>query len=70
MKIGIIGTGRVATTLGERLSSRGHAVVYGSREPSGGSATQHEAAASSDIMITAIPVPQCSTPSTLSARTF
>lgn len=55
MKIGIIGTGRVATTLGERLTSRGHTVVYGSREPAGGSTTQHEAVAASDMVITAIP---------------
>ena len=55
MKIGILGTGRVATTLGERLISRGHTLVYGSREPASGSATQQDAVSASDIVITAIP---------------
>lgn len=55
MNIGIIGTGRVATTLGGRLSTRGHTVVYGSREPSTVSSSQEDAVAASEVVITAIP---------------
>lgn len=35
MKIGIIGAGRVGTTLGEGLARAGHLIVYGVREPGG-----------------------------------
>jgi predicted dinucleotide-binding enzyme len=33
MKIGVLGTGQVGTTLGAPLLSRGHAVKYASRDP-------------------------------------
>ena len=33
MKIAIIGTGFIGTTLGRSLSEAGHQVVYGSRHP-------------------------------------
>lgn len=33
MKIGILGTGRVGTTLGRRWAEAGHDVMFGSREP-------------------------------------
>ena len=55
MKIGILGTGRVATTLGERLISRGHTLVYGSREPASGSATQQGLRSTSPVSTTRTP---------------
>jgi predicted dinucleotide-binding enzyme len=33
MKIGVLGTGRVGTTLGSRWAKAGHAVTFGSRDP-------------------------------------
>ncbi|MGO4430106.1 NAD(P)-binding domain-containing protein, partial [Streptomyces sp. MCAF7] len=35
MNIAVLGTGRVGSTLGARLTSRGHRVLYGSRTPTG-----------------------------------
>lgn len=37
MKIGILGTGNVGSTLGRRFAEQGHSVIYGSRDPEGGS---------------------------------
>jgi predicted dinucleotide-binding enzyme len=34
INIGIIGTGRVAATLGKAWASHGHAIIFGSRDPS------------------------------------
>lgn len=33
MRIGVIGTGRVGTTLGTAWAERGHEVTFGSRDP-------------------------------------
>ncbi|HEY4226118.1 MAG TPA: NAD(P)-binding domain-containing protein [Pseudolysinimonas sp.] len=55
MHIGIIGTGRVGTALGERWIEKGHEVVYGSRTPGVGSVTHAEAAAGADVILTALP---------------
>ncbi len=35
MKIGIIGSGTVGSIVGPRWASKGHVVVYGSRDPAG-----------------------------------
>ena len=35
MKIGIIGSGTVGSVVGPRWASKGHAIIYGSREPTG-----------------------------------
>ncbi len=67
--IAIIGTGDVATALGPAFAAQGHAIVYGSRDPSrasveelvaatghGASATtQAEAVARADIVVLAVP---------------
>lgn len=67
--IAIIGTGSVARALGPEFAAQGHAIVYGSRDPStdavqelvedtgnGASATsQTEAAAQADIVVLAVP---------------
>ncbi len=67
--IAIIGTGSVAHALGPEFAAQGHAIVYGSRDPStdavrelvedtgnGASATsQTEAAAQADIVVLAVP---------------
>ena len=67
--IAMIGTGRVGSSLGQRLTHLGHTVVYGSRDPSrdsvqalvettgGGAtaATPAEAAVGADVVVLAIP---------------
>ena len=57
MKIAVLGTGKVGSALGSRLAAAGHRVVYGSRSRAGGPGVlgQHEAVASADVVITAIP---------------
>jgi len=62
MRIGIIGAGRVGTTLGKGLEAAGHEVVYGVRElakepPYPGAATKvvREAVADSEVVILATP---------------
>lgn len=35
MNLGILGTGNVGTTLGQRFAEKGHSVLYGSRDPEG-----------------------------------
>ena len=65
---GIIGTGRMGKAIGARLAGLGHAVVYGSRDPSGENATAameaaagstatslNEAAQNCDMVIIAVP---------------
>lgn len=69
MRVGVLGTGRVAGVLGTRWAARGHAIVFGSRNPAsekaqqlveraGGGATLgtlHEAVAQSEIVLLATP---------------
>ncbi|WP_329378585.1 NADPH-dependent F420 reductase [Streptomyces sp. NBC_01716] len=57
MNIAVLGTGKVGTALGTRLASAGHQVVYGSRTRAGekGTLTHHEAVASADVVVTAVP---------------
>ncbi|MGO4747296.1 NADPH-dependent F420 reductase [Streptomyces sp. 2MCAF27] len=56
MNIAVLGTGRVGSTLGARLTSRGHRVLYGSRTPTGPDQFDHRnAVASSDLVVTALP---------------
>jgi hypothetical protein len=40
MRIGVLGTGRVAAVLGTRWATRGHSIVFGSRNPAGEKARQ------------------------------
>jgi predicted dinucleotide-binding enzyme len=40
MKIAVIGTGEVGSTLGQKLKALGHDVVFGSRSPGGDKATE------------------------------
>ena len=67
--IAVIGTGNVGMALGTELAEQGHAIIYGSRSPSGlkaltlakktkndaTTATQKEAAASAKIVVLAVP---------------
>ena len=67
--IAVIGTGNVGMALGTELAEQGHAIIYGSRNPSGlkaltlakktkddaTTATQKEAAASAEIVVLAVP---------------
>lgn len=57
MKIAVLGTGKVGTALGTKLTSTGHDVVYGSREPSDAAQTfsLRKALDSADVVITAVP---------------
>ena len=55
MRIGIIGTGSVATAPGQRFTDTGHTVVYGSRNPGENSVDQAEAVRQSEVIVTAIP---------------
>ncbi|WP_086706677.1 NADPH-dependent F420 reductase [Streptomyces antimycoticus] len=56
MNIAVLGTGRVGSTLGARLTSRGHRVLYGSRTPTGPDQFDHRnAVTSSDLVVTALP---------------
>jgi 8-hydroxy-5-deazaflavin:NADPH oxidoreductase len=58
MKIGIIGAGHIGGTLGDLLSSAGHAILYGTRNPAAVSAkagTPAEAAAYGKAVIFAGP---------------
>jgi len=69
MKIGIIGTGNVGSTLGRRFAQSGHTVAFGSRKPDAPEMKQlaeipnarvtlpKEAAQSSDIVVLATPWP-------------
>ncbi len=59
MNIAILGTGRVARTLGDGLAKRGHAVTLASRQPDAVDVslpvTAHsEAIASADLVVNAI----------------
>ncbi|MFE2640932.1 NAD(P)-binding domain-containing protein [Streptomyces scopuliridis] len=56
MNIAVLGTGKVGSTLGARLTSRGHRVLYGSRTPTGPDRLDHRSAVtSSDLVVTALP---------------
>ena len=69
MKIAVIGTGNVGSTLGTRWAQKGHQVVFGSRDPEGEkvqhlvagagpnacAASSGEAASASDIVVFATP---------------
>lgn len=55
MRIGILGTGKVGSTLGGRLAEKGHDVTYGSRTPDAGSVSQQEAVRDAEVVVTAIP---------------
>lgn len=55
MQIGIIGTGAVGTALEALLTSAGHQVIPGSRNPSSEQVTYEQACAESDAIILAIP---------------
>ncbi|QBR04567.1 oxidoreductase (plasmid) [Streptomyces sp. S501] len=56
MNIAVLGTGKVGSTLGARLTSQGHRVLYGSRTPAGADRLDHRSAvASSDLVVTALP---------------
>jgi len=61
MKIGVLGTGNVATTLATGLLSAGHEIVFGSRDPKGKSGllpapvTTLEDAVAPDLVINAMP---------------
>lgn len=71
MKIGVLGTGRVGTTLGVRWAKAGHAVMFGSRDPASQKVqdwkakqesplpvgTHVEAARDADVLLLAIPWP-------------
>ncbi|MFF8035827.1 NADPH-dependent F420 reductase [Streptomyces sp. NPDC016626] len=41
MNIAVLGTGKVGSTLGTRLTTRGHRVLYGSRTPTGADRLDH-----------------------------
>ncbi|MFF8103271.1 NADPH-dependent F420 reductase [Streptomyces sp. NPDC016640] len=56
MNIAVLGTGKVGSTLGTRLTTRGHRVLYGSRTPTGADRLDHRSAvASCDLVVTALP---------------
>ena len=61
MKIAVIGSGNVGTSLGDGFSAKGHTVVYGSREPSKESGTKRKfdsvaaSIAQSEVVVLAIP---------------
>jgi predicted dinucleotide-binding enzyme len=61
MKIGIIGSGLVGSTLGKRWAAAGHAVTFGSRRPDSEemralkAVTLGEAAAASEVVLLATP---------------
>jgi len=69
MRIGIIGSGNVGGTLGQRWSKAGHQVIFGSRNPSsdemrqlvahsgGRAASFQDAAAESELLLLATPWP-------------
>ena len=75
VKIAILGTGRVGSTLGRRWAAAGHEIVFGSRDPSGekaravagdaGSsataASVPEAATGADVVVLATPWSQAET---------
>ncbi|MEV5721137.1 NAD(P)-binding domain-containing protein [Amycolatopsis mediterranei] len=57
MRIAIIGTGKVGSALGARLTTAGHDVAYGSRTPGNrpGPVSHTEAVRGAELVITAIP---------------
>ncbi len=61
MKLGILGTGKVAQTLARRWSAAGHQVTFGSRDPKakdgldGPVTTLAEVVAGSDVVVNATP---------------
>ncbi|MFD6287509.1 NADPH-dependent F420 reductase [Streptomyces sp. NPDC060205] len=56
MNIAVLGTGKVGSALGARLTSQGHRVLYGSRTPAGTDRLDHRSAVvSSDLVVTALP---------------
>ncbi|HEY4269233.1 MAG TPA: NAD(P)-binding domain-containing protein [Galbitalea sp.] len=57
MRIGFIGTGTIATALGQHFDTGGHTVSYGSRNPRDheGSVSIADAVSSAEIVVTAIP---------------
>jgi predicted dinucleotide-binding enzyme len=57
MQVGIIGAGKVGTTLGEAWAAAGHVVRYGSREPVGreGFGTHADVVAWADAVVIALP---------------
>jgi predicted dinucleotide-binding enzyme len=69
VRIGVVGTGRVGSTLGRRWAEAGHAVRFGTRDPGRSDvrdlvagidgeveAVEIEAAAEADVLVLAIPV--------------
>jgi 8-hydroxy-5-deazaflavin:NADPH oxidoreductase len=63
MRIAIIGTGHIGSTLGGRFQAAGHDVVYGSRHPDGAGpggapqATVGEAVSGAEVVLLAVPGP-------------
>jgi hypothetical protein len=68
MRIGVIGSGRVGSALGEIWAGRGHEVTFGSREPTSdamaelvarvpgaGAASLRDALASAEVVLLAVP---------------
>lgn len=57
MNIAILGTGKVGSALGRRLTTSGHEVVYGSRTRAGrpGTMSQRDAVQGAEVVITAVP---------------
>ncbi len=78
MRISIIGTGHVGTSIGSALTRKGHEVIYGSRNPDSARVlngakveTQADAVKNSDTVIMAIPYSALSeTVSSLGAAAF
>jgi len=63
MRIAIIGTGHIGSTLGSRFQAAGHDVIYGSRSPAGAGpggaaqATVAEAISGAEVVLLAVPGP-------------
>src|SRR5262245_36442673 len=63
MKIGIVGSGQVGSTLGKRWAAAGHSVSFGSRNPDSaemralGAVTLQDAVAAGDVVLLATPWP-------------
>lgn len=55
--IAVLGTGKVGSALGKKLTSAGHRVVYGSRTPSrtAGTLAHRDAVEAAEVVITALP---------------
>ena len=56
MRIAVLGTGKVGSALGRRLSLADHTVTYGSRTPTGGdTVSQADAVQDADVVVIALP---------------